>query len=331
MAPRVVALTAALLLAVGICLVLQPSHARADEPPSLEDGSFFEACWHGAAVLLPEAVPGIVHDCAILLRLKEGLTGRLRPNWSPDRDIRSWMGVRITVSYRVTTLDLRGLDLRGEIPAELARLSGLRHLLLASEGLEGELPPWIGTLTNLRSLWIEGTNISGPIPAWLGRLSNLERLAFYRNQLSGPIPPELGQLTRLDILILSENNLEGEIPPEVRNLANLKVLGLNSNPLTGEIPPELAHLTHLETLFIGNTYLTCAPPGLDHIQDGDFQELRESQLPDCPDAPAPADTGTGLAPTPHGALPAAVNVFAIVATVVATLGIVAGVRTRHRP
>ncbi len=48
----------------------------------------------------------------------------------------------------------------------------------------------------------------------------------------------------------------------------------------------------------------------------------------APEDPEPADTGTGLAPTPHGALPAAVNVFAIVATAVATLGIVAGLRSR---
>lgn len=49
------------------------------------------------------------------------------------------------------------------------------------------------------------------------------------------------------------------------------------------------------------------------------------------DCPAPGDTGTGLAPTPPAALPVAVNVFAILATLVAILGIVAGFRTRYRP
>ena len=48
------------------------------------------------------------------------------------------------------------------------------------------------------------------------------------------------------------------------------------------------------------------------------------------DTPAPADTGSGLAPTPHAALPVAVNVFAVLATVGALLGIVAGLR-RYRP
>lgn len=49
------------------------------------------------------------------------------------------------------------------------------------------------------------------------------------------------------------------------------------------------------------------------------------------DPPAPGDTGTGLAPTPHGAVPIAVNVFAVLATALAVLGIVVGFRTRYRP
>ncbi|MDE2668046.1 MAG: hypothetical protein OXI51_00135 [Chloroflexota bacterium] len=48
------------------------------------------------------------------------------------------------------------------------------------------------------------------------------------------------------------------------------------------------------------------------------------------DCPAPGDTGTGLAPAPPAALPVAVNVFAILATLLAILGIVVGLRTRYR-
>ena len=47
--------------------------------------------------------------------------------------------------------------------------------------------------------------------------------------------------------------------------------------------------------------------------------------------PAPGEAGTGLAPTPPGALPIAVNVFAMLATVLAVFGIAAGFRTRYRP
>ncbi|MDE2932761.1 MAG: hypothetical protein OXS47_02690 [Chloroflexota bacterium] len=49
------------------------------------------------------------------------------------------------------------------------------------------------------------------------------------------------------------------------------------------------------------------------------------------DCPAPGETGTGLAPTPHSALPIAVNTLAVLATVMAILGIAAGLRTRYRP
>ena len=49
------------------------------------------------------------------------------------------------------------------------------------------------------------------------------------------------------------------------------------------------------------------------------------------DCPAPGDTGTGLAPTPPGALPIALNLFAVLATALAVLGIVVGLGTRYRP
>ena len=139
---------------------------------------------------------------------------------------------------------------------------------------------------------------------------------------------ELGGLTNLMSLLLSGNNLTGEIPPELGEMPKLTTLLLAANDLSGEIPAGLAtsELRHLR--LAGNRLTGCVPSDLHLIEHSDAGELG---LPDCPDPPAPADPGTGLAPTPHGALPAAVNVFAVVATVVAILGIVAGLRTRTRP
>ena len=135
-------------------------------------------------------------------------------------------------------------------------------------------------------------------------------------------------LTNLMSLLLSGNNLTGEIPPELGEMPKLTTLWLSHNRLTGEIPPELVSLPNLEYLTLRSNLLTgCVPSALHLLEQNDLDRLA---LPDCPEPPEPPDTGTGLAPTPHSALPAAVNVFATVATVVAILGIVAGLRTRSR-
>ncbi len=73
---------------------------------------------------------------------------------------------------------------------------------------------------------------------------------------------------------------------------------------------------------------TLAAPATAGAGPDDSVESCATAEEDCPD---PGATGTGLAPTPHSALPIAVNTLAVLATVMAILGIAAGLRTRYRP
>ncbi|XP_058208249.1 receptor-like protein EIX1 [Rhododendron vialii] len=88
----------------------------------------------------------------------------------------------------VTSMDLSGNTLYGEIPEELTKLVGL----------------W--------SLNLSDNHLTGRIPRNIGDMRQLESLDFSLNQLSGEIPSSMSSLTFLSHLNLSYNNLTGSIP-----------------------------------------------------------------------------------------------------------------------
>ena len=334
---------------------------------------FVEACSNGIAVPDPEDNPGLVQDCAILLSIRDTLAGDAILDWTADKPVEKWDGVRLEFG-RVIELALpaRGLtgrippelgllsqlehlwlgfnQLKGGIPAELGDLRALEALNLCAAGLEGTIPESIGNLRSLHTLSLCANRLTGEIPDSLSRLGRLQTLFLQTNRLTGNIPASLAQMTSIRALLLDENDLQGPIPEALARLPHLEDLSLDRNRLTGEIPTAFGQMSSLRSLFLSENRLTgaipwafgaqpnleflwlsqndlsgCVPPGLRAVEHNDADQL------DLPDCPAPGDTGTGLAPAPHGALAAAVNVFAIVATVVAVLGIVAGLRTRSRP
>lgn len=309
--------SAGVLLVAGLALGAAPAAAAPED--------FVEACSNGIAVPDPEDNPGLVQDCAVLLSVRGTLAGDALA-WSADMSIRTWYGV-VVESGRVIGLRPLGKDLKGSIPPELGNLSQLRSLLLTGNSLTGSIPPELARLTLLESLWLHGNHLTGPIPPEFGGMPRLQSLLLGDNSLTGPIPRELARLSTLRDLWLHGNDLTGPIPSQLGALRNLEQLTLSGNNLTGSIPPELADLPNLRVLWlVGNEFSGCLPAGLRDIG----ANLQELNLPDCPD-PGPGKSGTGLAPRPSGPLAAALNVVAVVATVVAVLGIAAGLRTRYRP
>ena len=158
------------------------------------------ACSAGRIVPEPEANPGLVHDCEVLLSIRDRLGGGVELNWSESAPMAEWEGVTL-----------------GGSP------SRVHSLILESSKETG----------------IVRDRLTGTVPSELGGLSELRVLDLYSNYLNGRIPPELGGLTKLRRLILSNNYLSGSIPPELENLTNLGLLFLSGNRFTGCIPTAL--------------------------------------------------------------------------------------------
>ena len=268
---------------------LQPVSATASQ---LDAADSQAACAAGYVVPEPDANPGLVHDCEVLIALRATLFPGDDSNWNPGTPIGKWVGVTVEgESPRVTALempqqrwgewsrrpippDLGALtklhtlilgynNLSGLIPQELVQLELLGHLDLSGNDLSGPPLPDLSRLSKLSTLDLSWNRLTGPIPTEVSQLANLQRLDLSGNEFTGPVPTALAQLAKLEELNLSFNQLTGSIPPELGQLAALQRLDLSKNQLTGPIPPELDGLTSLEWLRLAENDLTgCIPPGL---------------------------------------------------------------------
>ena len=98
-----------------------------------------------------------------------------RSNWLSDAPLSEWFGVVTDGSGQVTRLDLRGNQLSGAIPPELAGLTQLQRLSLGGNQLSGAIPKNLQQLSKLTSLDIGRTDVCVPadatFQAWLDTLS----------------------------------------------------------------------------------------------------------------------------------------------------------------
>ena len=147
------------------------------------------------------------------------------------------------------SLNLKGIDIRGSLPAQLFGLTGLEVLRLR---VRGAIPPELGKLSSLRVLHLAGSGGpgAGGIPPEFGDLANLEVLRLEHSRLSGGIPPELGKLLKLDTLNLYNTWLGGGVPSELGNLTNLRSLRLGTPegyppPPVWNAPPRLGYVWEL--------------------------------------------------------------------------------------
>ena len=192
-------------------------------------------CWPSAE----PASGSVATDRDILIdfyNTTDGINWRYKYNWGTDAPLDQWHGVIVDANGRVAALWLHGNQLRGEIPAELGNLTGLRYLGLHDNQLTAEIPQELGHLGDLVGLNLMRSQLGGPIPSELGNLDRLTYLNLGQNQLEGEIPANLGGLINLHSLYLWFNQLSGSIPTELGSLTNLTRLYLHGNPLSGCIP-----------------------------------------------------------------------------------------------
>ena len=263
---------------------LQPVAAQASKLGVADSQA---ACAAGYIVPEPDANPGLVRDCKVLIGLREALFPGDDSNWNPGTSIGQWVGVTVEgESPRVAALEMpqQAWDERSRrpIPPDLSALTRLHSLILGYNNFSGPIPRELVQLESLGHLDLSGNDLTGPPLPELSRLSNLSTLDLSWNRLTGPIPKEVIQLTNLQRLDLSGNEFTGPIPPELAQLATLEELNLSFNQLTGSIPPELGQLTALRSLDLSRNQLTGPiPPELDGLTSLEWLRLRQNDLTGC--------------------------------------------------
>ncbi|KAM3325270.1 putative LRR receptor-like serine/threonine-protein kinase isoform X4 [Capsicum chacoense] len=102
----------------------------------------------------------------------------------------SWIRCDSDIRPRITSIKLSGLNLTGNIPSELTKLSGLIELWLDGNSLTGPIPDFSGC-PDLQIIHLENNQLSGQLPSTLEGLATLKELYVQNNMLGGSVPSGL--------------------------------------------------------------------------------------------------------------------------------------------
>lgn len=190
-----------------------------------------------------------------------------------ENNIDNWEGVETDIvdgKRRVVKLNLGVMNLDGELPDEIGKLTALRRLLLSENPkLVGKLPEGLFDMKSLEVLIIKFSGIEGGLSSSIKKLQRLDTLDLWANaryaphgkavncnRMQGSLPKELGELKKLRFLRLGRHNFEGEIPSEIGNMTSLNFFDIADCKLEGGIPASFGKLDNLVTFFASKNKLT---------------------------------------------------------------------------
>ena len=132
---------------------------------------------------------GLVHDCEVLLSIKDTLGGTDDLDWSPGTPINSWDEVTIRdAPRRVTKLELSGRKLGGNIPPGMGSLSKLTHLDLRRNSLTGSISREVGWLDYLKAVKLSRNSLTGCIPIALESVDSNDLRSLKLSYCQPPAP-----------------------------------------------------------------------------------------------------------------------------------------------
>ncbi|MFS8014708.1 putative non-specific serine/threonine protein kinase [Helianthus anomalus] len=114
-------------------------------------------------------------------------------------------------------LDLQQNQIHGDFPLWLTYLATLTTLDVSGNRLSGEIPGEIGRLKLMEELKL-ANNFCYPIPKFLGDLTGLKMLYLGRNRFNGSVPSSFSNLTQLETLSLRGNSLRGTLPEDLMSM-----------------------------------------------------------------------------------------------------------------
>ncbi|XP_050217148.1 probable LRR receptor-like serine/threonine-protein kinase At1g53430 [Mercurialis annua] len=199
-------------------------------------------------------------------------------NWTISSQIESTVTCDCngTVCH-VTNILLKGFNLTGIVPDELANLTRLVEIDFSRNVLTGTIPTKLAQLPNLQKLSFLGNRLNGSVPPQLGNIATLEQLVLEDNLLGGPLPPNLGNLRSLKRLLLSANNFTGTIPDTYGHLKNLTDFRIDGSALSGKIPEFIGNWTNITRLDLQGTAMAGPIPASISLLT-ELEELRISDL-----------------------------------------------------
>ncbi|KAL3365637.1 hypothetical protein AABB24_010654, partial [Solanum stoloniferum] len=185
-----------------------------------------------------------------------------------------------------------GCKLKGMIPREIGKLTGLTKMSLSNNEFTGCIPNTIQGMLSLQELYLDKNKIEGPIPDDMCSLQNLGALDLSQNKFSGSVPPCLGKFTSLRILRLDYNMLDSRLPESLGSLKDLLEFSVSSNLLSGQIPFEIGNLQAATIIDLSkNNFSGKIPSTLGGLDKLIYLSLEHNRL----DGPIPNSFGKMLA------------------------------------
>ncbi|PON58112.1 Tyrosine-protein kinase [Parasponia andersonii] len=221
-----------------------------------------KSCNYPLLLILSIAFTYIVHSSAsyeldILLTFKRSIedSKNYLSIWSKTSNTHycNWTGITCTTAppLSVTSINLKSLNLSGEISSSLCKLLNLTYLNLADNLFNQPIPLQLSQCNSLETLNLSNNLIWGTIPDQISQFGSLKVLDLSRNHVEGKIPEGIGLLRKLEVLNLGSNLLSGTVPSVFGNLTELVVLDLSQNSyLVSQIPSDIGKLEKLEQLLL---------------------------------------------------------------------------------
>ncbi|GLJ29230.1 hypothetical protein SUGI_0576580 [Cryptomeria japonica] len=224
------------------------------------------------------------HDGVVLLLNKQG-------NWRDNRNALSdwneyhqnpcaWTGISCDTFNSVTSVDLTGASISGNLTSTICKLSRLTSLILQRNAFSGPFPHGLLRCKSLQKLDLSQNQFVGTLPARISKLRDLSVLNLADNSFGGSIPPAFGMLTKVEALFFHKNSLNGAFPNFLGNLKSLKNLTFDNNPLRpGVLPIELGNLKQLQQLWLQNCGLVGRiPTFLGSLTQLELLDMSRNQL-----------------------------------------------------
>ncbi|KAG9144946.1 hypothetical protein Leryth_021670 [Lithospermum erythrorhizon] len=180
-------------------------------------------------------------------------------------------------SMRLTTLNLHGNHLRGNIPSSLATCVTLKVLDLGNNNLNAPFPSWLGVLPDLTVLSLRSNKFHGKIRlSTTSSFPKLKMLDLSHNQFIGTLPPMLfqsfssmmeihkttkkafymGDIFYMDSTTLFNKGIQVELD---KIITTWVAIDLSSNNFEGNIPNSLGMLSSVRQLnFSNNRFIELA-------------------------------------------------------------------------